>query len=175
MAGAPNKPSPHPGTLLVLYLLVLCCFGWSSHAFLQLRNLVNILVQSSSAAIVACGMTLVLLTAGIGLSVGSIMLVSAAVAGKMVLQGMPLWTALAAILAAGVSCGAVSAFFITRMSILPFVVTLATLYIGRGLGLWITETRAMNLPEEILRIGTARSLASRSPCSSSSLWLHRGM
>ena len=144
------------GTLLVLYILVLCYFGWSSPAFLQSRNLVNILLQSSSAAIVACGMTLVLLTAGIDLSVGSIMLVSAAVAGKIVLQGLPLWTAVAAILAAGLICGAVNAYFITRLSILPFVVTLATLYIGRGLGLWITETRAMNLPEEILRIGTTR-------------------
>jgi ribose transport system permease protein len=144
------------GTLTGLYILVLCYFGWSSPAFLQTRNLVNILLQSSSVAIVACGMTFVLLTVGIDLSVGSIMLVSAAVAGKIVLQGMPLWTALVAILATGVICGAVNAFLITRLSILPFVVTLATMYIGRGLGLWITETRAMNLPEEILRIGTAR-------------------
>ncbi len=144
------------GTLLALYILVLCYFGSSSPAFLQTRNLVNILLQSSSAAIVACGMTIVLLTGGIDLSVGSIMLVSAAVAGKMVLQGLPLWSALVAIIATGAICGAINAFFITRLSILPFVVTLATLYIGRGLGLWITETRAMNLPEEILRIGTAR-------------------
>jgi ribose/xylose/arabinose/galactoside ABC-type transport system permease subunit len=42
---------------------------------------------------------------------------------------------------------------VTRLRIIPFIVKLATLYFGRRFGLWLTKTRAMNLPESILRIG----------------------
>jgi ribose transport system permease protein len=141
---------------LLLFVAVLIAFGALSPKFLEADNLVNILIQSSSTAIVATGMTFVLLTAGIDLSVGSIMFISAVIAGKMVLAGLPLAPALASILAAGLAYGAVNAFFITRLKVMAFIVTLATLYIGRGLGLWLTQTRAMNLPEELLRVGTAR-------------------
>jgi ribose transport system permease protein len=143
---------------ILLVLAVFAFFGFLSPAFLGPRNLLNILIQSSSVAIVAIGMTFVLLTGGIDLSVGSIMLVSAAVAGKLVLAGMPLGTALCAILGVGLLYGMLNAFCVTRLKVLPFVVTLATLYIGRGLGLWITQTRAMNLPDNMLQLGTARIL-----------------
>jgi ribose transport system permease protein len=143
---------------LLLLAVVVACFGTLSPRFLDPQSLLNILIQSSSLAIVATGMTLVLITAGIDLSVGSIMFLSAAVAGKMVLEGLPLWLAVLAVLAAGMAFGAVNAFFIARLRMLPFIVTLATLYAGRGLALWITETRAMNLPETLLRVGAGRLL-----------------
>jgi ribose transport system permease protein len=141
---------------LLLCAAVFLVFGWLSPKFLEAGNLVNILVQSSSIAIVAVGMTFVLLTAGIDLSVGSVMFISAAVTGKLLLSGWPLALALAAGVLVGVLGGLLNALFITRLKILPFIVTLATLYAGRGFGLWLTETRAMNLPESLLRLGTAR-------------------
>ncbi len=140
----------------LIFLAVLAAFSLLSPRFLAMNNLTNILIQSASTAIVATGMTFVLLTAGIDLSVGSMMFVSAAVAGKMVLGGQPLWLAAVAILLAGMLYGAFNALCITWLRIVPFIVTLATLYFGRGFGLWLTETRAMNLPESILRIGSAR-------------------
>jgi ribose transport system permease protein len=141
---------------LILFLIVVLIFGSFSPRFLEIRNLINILVQSSSTALVAIGMTFVLLTAGVDLSVGAIMFVSAAVAGKMVLSGWSMWAALPAMLLIGLLYGAVNAFFITRMRIMAFIVTLATLYLGRGLALRITQTRAMNLPEGFLHLGSAR-------------------
>jgi ribose transport system permease protein len=141
---------------LLLCAAVFLVFGWLSPKFLEAGNLVNILVQSSSIAIVAVGMTFVLLTAGIDLSVGSVMFISAAVAGKLLLNGWPLPLALVAIIGCGLLCGLLNALFITRLKILPFIVTLATLYAGRGFGLWLTETRAMNLPDNLLRLGTAK-------------------
>ena len=140
---------------LLLLLLVLAVFGALSPRFLEPANLVNILVQSSSVAVVAVGMTVVLMTGGIDLSVGSIMFLSAAVAGKLVLADDPVAVpvAVAVILPIGLACGAVNGLLVARLGMLPFVVTLATLYIGRGAGRWITQTRAMNLPEEFLRIG----------------------
>ncbi|MFO1499591.1 MAG: ABC transporter permease [Verrucomicrobiota bacterium] len=140
----------------VLLVLVFVTFAATAPHFLESRNLANILVQSASTAIVATGMTFVLLTAGVDLSVGAIMFVSAALAGKLALAGWPLPLALGAIGALGVACGAVNAYFITRFSLLPFIVTLATLYLGRGFALWLTETRAMNLPDSFLALGTAR-------------------
>lgn len=143
---------------LILFAVVLIFFAYLSPKFIEPRNLLNILVQSSSIAVVAAGMTFVLLTAGIDLSVGSIMFVAAVVAGKMMLAGQPLALAFGVILLIGLVFGAVNAFFITRLKVIAFIVTLATLYIGRGFGLLLSETRAMNLPEELLQVGAARPL-----------------
>lgn len=143
---------------LLFFAALLLIFGLLAPRFLEARNLVNILVQSSSVAIVATGMTFVLLTAGIDLSVGSIMFVAAVIAGKLALQGWPLPLCGVVILVVGLVFGAVNAFFITRLKVMAFVVTLATLYAGRGLGLLLSETRAMNLPESLLQIGAARVL-----------------
>ncbi|MBX3278849.1 MAG: ABC transporter permease [Acidobacteria bacterium] len=139
----------------LIFLAVPAIFSLLSPRFLAVNNLVNILIQSASTAIVATGMTFVLLTAGIDLSVGSVMFVSAVLAGKLALNGQPLWLATAAILLVGMLYGAFNAICVARLRIIPFIATLATLYFGRGLGLWLTETRAMNLPESILRIGSA--------------------
>jgi len=142
----------------LLFLGVLAGFGLFSPRFFTLSNLTNVVVQSSSTAIVAVGMTFVLLTAGVDLSVGAIMFVGAAVAGKLVLGGTSIGLALALMLLIGLLFGAVNAFFITRLRVVAFVVTLAMLYLGRGFALWFTQTRAMNLPPGFLAIGTERWL-----------------
>lgn len=140
---------------LLLFAAVLAFFGVQSGKFLEPRNLVNIVVQASSTGIVAVGMTFVLLTAGVDLSVGAIMFVAAAVAGKIALAGLPLPLALLAMLAVGLIFGTINMLFITRVRVAAFIVTLAMLFMGRGLGLRITETRAMNLPDSFLQLGSA--------------------
>ena len=144
---------------LLLFAAVLAFFGAQSGKFLEPRNLVNIVVQASSTGIVAVGMTFVLLTAGVDLSVGAIMFVVAAIAGKIALAGLPLPLALLAMLAVGLIFGGINALFITRVRVAAFIVTLAMLFIGRGLGLRITETRAMNLPDSFLQLGSERFLS----------------
>jgi ribose transport system permease protein len=146
----------HPAASILV--VVGAVFSFLSPRFLDGANLVNVVVQSASVGIVATGMTFVLLTAGIDLSVGAVMFVSAAVAGKMAMAGQPLPTVIAVILAIGALYGAVNALFVTKAGVKAFVVTLSTLYIGRGLGLWVTETRALNLPESLLQVGSARLL-----------------
>ncbi|MHC4444706.1 MAG: ABC transporter permease [Planctomycetota bacterium] len=145
-------------TSIVLLIAVFVVFGCMSPEFRTTANLVNILVQSASPAIVAIGMTLVLLTAGIDLSVGAIMFITAALVGKMALSGQPLWLVLAIVPLIGLACGGINALLIVRLSMIPFIVTLATLHVARGLGLWITQTRAMNLPEYVLQIGSGKLL-----------------
>lgn len=143
---------------LLLFAIVLAVFAALSPKFFTGDNLVNLLVQSSSTAIVGAGMTFVLLTAGVDLSVGAIMFISAAVAGKLLLGGISLPLALLVITSAGLLFGAVNAWLVTRLGLVAFIATLGTLYVGRGLGLWLTETRAMNLPDSFLQLGTARWL-----------------
>ncbi len=147
-----NQASP------ILFALVLVVFGVMSPAFFSAANALNILTQASSTGILAVGMTFVLLTAGVDLSVGSIMFVAAAIGGKLAVGGAPLSVVLAVMLGIGVLYGALNALFITRLAIMAFIVTLATRYFGRGLGLRITETRAMNLPESFYELGAARVL-----------------
>jgi ribose transport system permease protein len=101
-------------------------------------------------------MTFVLLTAGVDLSVGAIMFVAAAVAGKMAQAGQPLPIIMTTMLVIGVSFGAVNAVLITRVRVVAFIVTLSLLFIGRGFALWITHTRAINLPESFLQLGAIR-------------------
>jgi ribose transport system permease protein len=143
---------------LGLFAAVFAAFGLLAPSFLEGQTLTTILVHASSTAIVAVGMTFVLLTAGVDLSVGAIMFVAAAVAGKLAIAGAPLPLAIAAVLGVGLAFGAVNALLVTRLGILPFIVTLSTLFVGRGFALWLTETRAMNLPESLLQVGAARAL-----------------
>jgi ribose transport system permease protein len=150
---------------LVLFATVILVFSVLSPAFRTGATARNILVQSSSVAIVATGMTFVLLTAGIDLSVGAIMFVAAAVAGRLVLGGwaprldpIPAWAAVLLIVPLGLGFGAVNAFLIAGLRLMPFVVTLATLFIGRGLALHVTETRALNLPPSFVAIGQSTVL-----------------
>lgn len=145
-------------TSLVLFGVVFVVFGLFAPRFLAFDNLLNILVQASVLVVGAVGLTFVLLTANIDLSVGSIMFLAAVPAGKLVMDGHSPWLGALAALVVALVFGAVNAFVVVKLRVMAFVVTLATLYIGRGLGLFITQTRAMNLPESILAVGSANVL-----------------
>lgn len=146
----------HSTTVLLVTIAVV--FSLLSPQFFTWQNGINILVQASSLGIIATGMTFVLLTAGIDLSVGSTMFLAGVISGKMVVTGTPLWLAGLVVLVVGIVFGLVNALFIYRFRIIPFIVTLATFYVGRGLGLLLSETRAINLPDTFLQIGSARVL-----------------
>lgn len=143
---------------LILFALIVLTFSLLSPQFFSGQNLLNILVQASSLGIIATGMTFVLLTAGIDLSVGSIMFLAGVVSAQMVVSGQPLWLAGLVVLLVGLVFGLVNAVLVFKVRIVPFIVTLATFYVGRGLGLFLSETRAINLPESFLQIGAARLL-----------------
>ena len=141
--------------LVLFYCALVGTFAAMSGSFFTRENFVHILVQSSAVAVVSIGMTFVLLTAGIDLSVGSVMFLTSAIAGRLVVKaGWPIALALPAMLAAGMLCGLASGLLVVRLRMAPFVVTLAMLFIARGLGLWITETRAINLPDAFRRLAT---------------------
>jgi ribose transport system permease protein len=149
---------------VVLFLIVVAAFALAGGgSFLIPQNVTNILEQSSATGIVAIGMTFVLLTAGVDLSVGSVMFGAVAVRGKLIFHDQPIWLAFSAAAGVGLVAGAVNAIAITRFRIVAFVVTLAMLFVGRGFGLWLTNTRAMNMPDVVTQVGAAKVLGVPAP------------
>jgi ribose/xylose/arabinose/galactoside ABC-type transport system permease subunit len=141
-------------TPLVLFVLLFIVFGVVSPNFFRYQSLENAVKQASYIGIVAVGMTFVLLTAGIDLSVGSNMYLSAATAGLMIEHfSLSPWTALLVCMLVGLCFGAVNAVIVTRLGVIPFVATLSTMVAGRGLGLMLTKSRAVNFPGSVTGIG----------------------
>jgi len=129
----------------VIGLVVLCGTLWilTPH-FLTLSNLLNVAAQTSINATVAVGMTFVILSAGIDLSVGSIVALSGVVLGMALQAGYPLGLALPASLAAGFACGVTNGALISWGRLPPFIVTLGTMSIARGAALLATEGRPIS-------------------------------
>jgi ribose/xylose/arabinose/galactoside ABC-type transport system permease subunit len=146
-------------TALLLLLVVFVFFGVQSPNFFDLQNISNIVKQAAFTGIVAVGMSFVLLTAGIDLSVGSNMYLSALFAGY--LMGSPEFGVVPALFAAlllGALFGAVNAYCIVNLKIAPFMVTLATLVAGRGIGTAITESHGVDYPRSLLDFGVSSFL-----------------
>lgn len=116
-------------------------FALYSPTFLTPSNAINVVLQVSVTAILAIGMTLVILTGGIDLSVGSLVAVTgvlAAFVARVAADVGPLAAALAAGLLAGAASGAFTGLFVTRFSIPPFIVTLALMSALRGAAFLMT-------------------------------------
>ncbi len=153
-------------TTLILFVLIFLFFGVQSPRFLQLESITNIIKQASFTGVVAVGMTFVLLTAGIDISVGSNMYLSALVAGLVIRdQHFGVVGALLAALLTGMLFGLFNALCIVRLRIIPFIVTLATLVAGRGLGTAMTESVSLDFPQGVLDFGSSKFLGIPMPIS----------
>ncbi len=159
-SSALSKPAEVIRRLSVLGILLLIClvFALGSSEFLTASNLLNVALQTSIIAIVAIGMTFVILTAGIDLSVGSLMALCGAVAaGIAVRQGMDTYLSISIALGVGLILGAVNGLMIVRGGIPPFVATLSMLAIARGLTLVYTQGRPIaGLDERFIYWGTGQ-------------------
>jgi ribose/xylose/arabinose/galactoside ABC-type transport system permease subunit len=146
------------GAVLMLVAIVLV-FGFLTPSFLAPGSLANTVKQASFIGIAAVGMVFVLLTAGIDLSVGSVMFLGPLVAGLLMRNGgVDVGVALLGCLATGAALGAVNAFFIVGLRVIPFIVTLSTLFLFRGLGTWLTESRQLDFPDSVRGFGQANVL-----------------
>ena len=120
----------------VLGALVVLCIALSlaSPYFFTLRNVFNVLQGMSTIGIMAIGMTMVLVAGGLDLSVGSVLAVGAVLTARlMTYQGVNPWLSAAGGLGAGLAFGLVNGLLVTRARIVPFIATLGTLSVGRGL------------------------------------------
>jgi ribose transport system permease protein len=140
------------GTVLGLLIMVVV-FASLSDVFLTQRNLVNILQQSSINACIAIGMTLVIISGGIDLSVGPIAALAAVLSATMLMAGFPVPIIILVALIIGLSCGFLNGALIAFAGLQPFIVTLGTLSLFRALALIYTGGNpVLSLPKEFRQI-----------------------
>lgn len=145
-------------TALILEVILFSVF---SPYFFTAENILNVTLQTSITAIIAAGMTFVILTAGIDLSVGAMVAFSGVVVTSVLKLGIPFSLSFPLCLLAGIfigiCSGSVAGLFVTRFNITPFIVTLALMTILRGGAYIYTGGRPIwGLPEEFSFLGSGR-------------------
>lgn len=125
--------------VLLIFIALLLVASLLSDAFLTTSNLFNVFRQVSIIAIMSVGMTLVILTAGIDLSVGSVMAFSGAVLAGIITAGVSLPIAIIACLLVGIILGLFNGFVISKGKVPAFIATLAVMVIARGMTLVFTQ------------------------------------
>ncbi|MGY1642559.1 ABC transporter permease [Geodermatophilus sp. SYSU D00703] len=152
-------------SMVIVLLLVMAYFSYESARFATLANFRTILIAAAPFALVALGQTLVILTGGIDLSVGSVIALSA-MTGASVVLGHPerLWLAVAAGVGVGILAGLVNGLIISRLNVAPFVTTLGMLTAASGLAYVIGDGAPINgLPGEYGRIANTEILGLQAP------------
>ncbi|WP_406841607.1 substrate-binding domain-containing protein (plasmid) [Streptomyces sp. AHU1] len=141
------------GALTALIVLVIALSALSGD-FLTTDNLLNIGVQAAVTAILAFGVTFVIISAGIDLSVGSVAALSSTVlAWTATSAGVPVWIALLLAVATGIAAGLVNGVLIAYGKLPPFIATLAMLSVGRGLSLVISQGSPIAFPDSVSHLG----------------------
>lgn len=150
-------------TLSIFILLLILLYMFTVPRFATPGNLMNVLTQISINAFISCGMTFVILSGGIDLSVGSVAAL-ASIAGAALIKCFPdanLFLSIVVILGVAIVvggiCGSINGFFISKMRVSPFIVTLAMMNVARGLAYVFTDAKPIfGLPSSFSFIGIGR-------------------
>ncbi len=149
------KGVPHL-VLIMAIVLTSLMFYFLEPNFGTIVNFRNILIQCAPLVIAAVGMTLVIMTSGIDLSVGAVMLLTGAIMGSASLLGWPAWMTFLVVFAVAVLGGILNGVIVGVIRVPAMIATLATLFIIRGLGGHITEQKGMTIAPEYLIFGTGQ-------------------
>jgi len=146
------------------FLLILCLvISLRSPEFFSWDNLRDVLVQISPTAICAVGMTFVIITAGIDLSVGSVLALSGSCGAVVGLASGSAVLGTLATLAVGALCGAVNGFLITAFRLPPFIATLGLMSVARGLAFVVTDSSPVEVSEGMRLVARAKPLGQPFP------------
>jgi ribose transport system permease protein len=128
---------------------LLVVFSLTSKNFMSVSNMISITVQTTTIALAGIGVTFVIITGGIDLSIGSVLALSGVVAGLLVKNWeVPIIVGFAAGIAVGIFCGFLNGSMINFLRLPPFIATLGMMMIARGIGLLATNARSIaGLPE----------------------------
>jgi ribose transport system permease protein len=151
--------------MVLVMLLVIAYFSYRSARFSTVENVVTILVAAAPFALIALGQTLVILTGGIDLSVGSVIAVSA-MAGAATAKANPgqVWLTVLVAMMVGLAVGSVNGILVSRINVPPFIATLGTLTAGSGLAYVIGGGAPINgLPAEFGSIANTKILGLQIP------------
>jgi len=155
-AGPPDAATPArrstlarlgPFLGLALVIAVFALLSDSPAQYLSARNFRIVVAQTVIVAIGAIGMTLIIISGGIDLSVGSVIALTGVVTALALQGGATPLLAIAAGIAAGGLVGAVNGLAITRLKVIPFIATLGMLGVARGAAKWLAGQQTVNVPE----------------------------
>lgn len=125
-------------------LLLVLVFSLTSDAFFTLGNGMTVALQVTSVALLGVGATCVIIAGGIDLSVGSVLALAGVAAALATKAGIPVPLAMALGVLTGAVCGVVNGLLVTRAKLPPFIATLGTMLVARGIALQVTGARAVS-------------------------------
>jgi ribose transport system permease protein len=145
-------------TVVPALVLLVLVFGLASDVFLTAGNIESILAASAVLIVLAVGQTFAVATAGIDLSMGSVLTLAAVVLGQLFEDGASIWLCVLAALATGALAGAVNGLVIAKARITDFIVTLGTLSIAAGLALVLSGGQPVEVIDRVLLDLSTQSL-----------------
>jgi Ribose/xylose/arabinose/galactoside ABC-type transport systems, permease components len=131
-----------PAALVILYLFF-CAFGRNYFSY---PTLVNIIDAAYYIGFIALGVTFVIISGGIDLSVGTVMMAAAITGGTALKHGLPMVPSLLLILLVGIAFGALNGLMVSRLKMPPFIVTLGTMMISMGYGSIVSNVASATFP-----------------------------
>ena len=141
--------------ILILFAAVFICFARLSDRFATPDNLFNVARQYSELAVVSIGLTMVIITGGIDISVGSMVGLSSILVGVLgAKMGLNVWLACVLAMVGGLACGLINGLVITKLRVQPIVATLAMLSAARGLAWILSGARSLSgFPDSFVALG----------------------
>jgi ribose transport system permease protein len=128
-------------------------FSVTANNFFTMRSVLSLALQTSAITIMGIGETFAIITAGIDLSIGSVIALSGTVAVMAANAGAPIWLSMIIGLLVGVICGLLNGLMITKIKLPPFIATLGMMMVARGVALTITNAMAFPAPEAFGQLG----------------------
>ncbi len=137
------------GAVVILFTV----FSITAKNFFTMRSILSLALQTSTTTIMGIGVTFTIITAGIDLSIGSVIALTGTVAVMAAIAGVPIWISMFIGLLTGVACGAANGLLITRLKLPPFIATLGMMMVVRGVALTITNANAKPAPDAFGGLG----------------------
>lgn len=134
--------------VVVCALVVICIvFSLMTNKFLQPTTFTNIAKSAYYIAFMAIGVTFVIATGGIDLSIGTVAICSALIGGTLMEKGLPMVLVLLVILATGCAFGLLNGLMVSKLELPAFIATLGTMMMSRGLGSIVSKTKTISFPQ----------------------------
>ena len=149
-------------------LFVVVLFGALEPSFLSTRNLMTVAIQTVIVGLGAIGMTFVIVSGGIDLSVGSVIALASVVTALAARAGFSPPVAVMIGVSAGGLCGALNGWLVTRLSIVPFIVTLGMMGVARGVAKWLAAEQTVTPSPEA---SDALALLASKTATSPGIWI----
>ncbi len=137
------------GAVVVLFAV----FSITAKNFFTMRNVLSLLLQTSTTTLMGIGVTFTIITAGIDLSIGSVVAFTGTVAVIAAIAGVPIWISWIIGLVVGAFCGFLNGLMITGLKLPPFIATLGMTFVVRGVALTITNANAWPAPDAFGALG----------------------